>query len=78
MFNTKPAASAVQLEAVAADAGLRGDEGHGLYIVTLLIVQVTAWGDIVEAIETAGWDLEHFTVAPEGHAVAVFRRAKGL
>lgn len=72
MLRTKPAL-ADQLAVIARDAAGRLKAEHTVYIVTLLPVQISAWGDIVEAIEGAGWTLEHFEIAAEGHAVAVFR-----
>jgi len=70
----KPAASELQLAEIGAVAAAAHEEGYPLYVVTLLPVQLRAWGPILSAIEAEGFALEHFTIAPEGHAVAVFRR----
>ena len=70
----KPAASEQQLAGIGAAAAAAHDEGSPLYVRTLLFVQLRAWGAIMSAIEAEGFTLEHFTIAPEGHAVAVFRR----
>ena len=69
----KPAASELQLAAIADQASRRRCDGHRLFVVALLPIQLGAWGDICEAIEGEDWTLVHFAIAPEGHAVAVFR-----
>lgn len=63
-----------QLANVGADAAAAHDEGYPLYVRTMLLVQIGTWGPRLSAIEAEGFTLEHFTIAPEGHAVAVFRR----
>lgn len=66
------------LAKIGAEAAERRADMHQLYIVTFIPSQMVVWGDIAGAIEAEGWALEHFALAKEGHAVAVFRRTKGL
>lgn len=70
----KPAASELQLAEIGVAAAAAHEEGYPLYVVTLLAVQLRAWGPIMSAIEAEGFTLDKFAIAPEGHAVAVFRR----
>lgn len=61
----------------AAHAANRLAEGHTIHVVTLLFADLSQWGDLIEAIESAGFRLDAFEIAKEGHAVAVFRKAAG-
>jgi len=70
----KPAASELQLAEIGADAAAAREEGYPLYVRTLSNMQLRAWGTILSAIEAEGFTLDKFAIAPEGHAVAVFRR----
>lgn len=53
----------------------RRESGARIYVVTLLFASLPQWGDQIEEIEAEGWKLDAFTLAKEGHAVAVFRAA---
>lgn len=58
-------------------AAARLAEGSTIHVVTLLFADLPVWGYLIQAIEGAGFRLEHFELAKEGHAVAVFRAGVG-
>lgn len=64
----------LQVAVIREEAGARR-HNHETHVVTLVPIQIAAWGDIIDAIKAEGWKLQQFALAPAGHAVAVFEKA---
>ena len=76
MGKQQEALAAAELVAARESAAKRLAGGHFAYTGTLMLTQITRWGDIIEAVEAEGWELVHFSALAEGHAVTVYRRIR--
>lgn len=68
--------SEAQLAQIGANAAERFVDMHPVYVVSLAPLQRAHWDDVIGAIESEGWRLEHFTLDRDGYAVAVFRAVR--
>lgn len=67
----------LQVATISQEARARAAQS-ATYVVTLVPLQIAAWGDIIDTIKHEGWKLEQFALSPAGHAVAVFDRVSRI